>query len=137
MADAPEVRPPPAPGLVAPGLLVSRFGPAIAPLNALVLIGLDLTLRDVIHDRIGASWGMLAVILAGGLISYALNAGPIAVASTVAFVLAAGTDTAIYRALGDRARLVRVNGSNVVAGANRPRLAAWAQGEQPTLWRPS
>ena len=108
--------------VVAANLSVATFGPAASILNAFLFIGLDLTLRDRLHD----AWGgrqlvarMALLIAAGGAISYLLNrdAGQIAVASTVAFVVAGTLDGVTYQLLGDRARLVRINGSNVVGAA--------------------
>jgi uncharacterized PurR-regulated membrane protein YhhQ (DUF165 family) len=90
-------------------------------INAFVFIGLDLTARDRLHEQwqgqLKRNMGLL--ILAGSAISYLLNAsaGQIAVASCVAFGAAALADTAIYQALGNRERMVRVNGSNVVSAA--------------------
>ena len=65
-------------------------------------------------------WPRMALLIAaGGLISFLLNrdAAQIAVASTVAFTVAGVLDAVTYALLGDRSRLVRVNGSNVVAAA--------------------
>jgi hypothetical protein len=102
-------------------LLVSWLGPAVAPVNAFLLIGLDLTTRDALHDawRGKHLWPrMLALITAGGLLSLLLGgAAQIALASCAAFILAGCADAAAYAALGDRARLVRVNGSNVAGAA--------------------
>jgi hypothetical protein len=40
--------------MVAANLLVSVFGPIITPLNAFVLIGFDLAMRDWLHIRLRA-----------------------------------------------------------------------------------
>lgn len=108
--------------IVAANLSVATFGPAVAPVNAFLLIGLDLTLRDRLHDSWhghGLPWRMALLIATGGAITYLLNrdAGQIAVASAVAFAAAAALDGAVYALLGDRSRLLRVNGSNVVGAA--------------------
>jgi hypothetical protein len=87
---------------------------------AFLFIGLGLTTRDALHEQWhGRAAPMLALIVTGGAISWVLNrdAGMIAVASTVAFVLAASADWAVYSALGRRPRWQRVNGSNVVGAA--------------------
>ena len=108
--------------IVAANLSVAYFGPAVTVVNAFLFIGLDLTLRDRLHEawsgrQLVLRMGLL--IAAGGAISYLLNAsaGPIALASTVAFAVAAALDGLTYSLLGDRARLVRINGSNVVGAA--------------------
>jgi queuosine precursor transporter len=103
-------------------LLVAWLGPWFSPINAFVLIGLDLSLRDKLHDR----WQgknlpvrMGAMILAAGVLSYVINqdAGMIAIASVTAFVLSQLTDSAIYQKLRNKSWRVRANGSNVGGAA--------------------
>jgi uncharacterized PurR-regulated membrane protein YhhQ (DUF165 family) len=98
-------------------LSVAAFGPAISPVNAFVLIGLDLALRDWLHVRLRA-WQMLALICAAGALTYLLNqaAGKIAVASSAAFTAAALVDWATFARLRG-SWLVRANGSNVAGAA--------------------
>ena len=108
--------------IVAANLLVATFGPSVVIVNAFLFIGLDLTCRDRLHDAWRARWlvaKMGVLIAVGGALSYVLNAGAgqIAIASTVAFSVAAVLDGLTYAVLGDRARLVRVNGSNVLGAA--------------------
>lgn len=108
--------------IVAANLTVAWFGPAVAIVNAFLFIGLDLTARDRLHSAWhgrGLAWKMAALIGAGSLLSWLLDgaAGPIALASFVAFAVSATLDTIVYAALGQRAYLVRVNGSNVVSAA--------------------
>lgn len=102
-------------------LLVSRFGPSVAVINALLLIGLDLSTRDALHERWQgtALWPrMLALVCAGGVLSLVLGgSGRVAVASCASFVLAGAADAASYSLLRRRPRLWRVNGSNLVAAA--------------------
>lgn len=98
-------------------LSIAHFGPWISPLNAFVLIGLDLALRDWLHMRLKA-WQMGALIASSGAITYALNpaAGMIAVASSVAFTAAAVVDWATFVKLKG-SWLYRANGSNIAAAA--------------------
>lgn len=98
-------------------LSVAAFGPAISPVNAFVLIGLDLALRDWLHVRLRA-WQMLALILAAGGLTLLLNpaAGKIALASSVAFTVAALADWAAFARLRG-SWLFRANGSNVAGAA--------------------
>jgi uncharacterized PurR-regulated membrane protein YhhQ (DUF165 family) len=98
-------------------LSVAAFGPAISPLNAFVLIGLDLALRDWLHVRLRA-WQMLALIAAAGALTYMLNpaAGKIAIASSVAFTAAALVDWMTFARLRG-SWLIRANGSNVAGAA--------------------
>jgi uncharacterized PurR-regulated membrane protein YhhQ (DUF165 family) len=83
--------------MVAANLLVATFGPAISPINAFLLIGLDLTLRDWLHVRL-KTWQMGGLIVGTGLITYVLNpaSGMIAVASAVSFLVAALVDWAVF-----------------------------------------
>ena len=83
--------------MILANLLVSTFGPSITPINAFLLIGLDLTLRDWLHFRL-KTWQMGCLIVGTGGLTYLLNpaAGMIAVASAVAFLVAALVDWAVF-----------------------------------------
>lgn len=98
-------------------LSVAVFGPAISPVNSFFLIGLDLSLRDVLHVRL-RSWQMGALIACTGLLTYALNpsAGMIAIASSCAFSAAALADWVTFSSLKGT-WLFRSNGSNAVGAA--------------------
>lgn len=103
--------------MVLANLIVEKFGPAASPIIAFVLIGLDLALRDWLHVRLKV-WQMGVLIGATGLLTFILNpaAGQIAVASSVAFTLAATADWAVFAKLrGSWMR--RANGSNVAGAA--------------------
>jgi hypothetical protein len=104
--------------LVVANLLVTCLGPVSAPFIAFGLIGLELTLRDRLHDRYGAGLSLALVVLAGA-VSWMLvpGSGRIAAASFVAFVAAGWTDTGAYAALHRHSRAMRVNGSNVASAA--------------------
>lgn len=104
--------------MVAANLLVWWLGPWFSPINAFVLIGLDLTMRDVLHERL-SRWELAAVIAAGGLITWLVNpaAQMIALASATAFTAAALADWAAYAALHRQSWFIRANGSNVVGAA--------------------
>ena len=105
-------------------LLVSWLGPWVSPINAFLLIGLDLTLRDRLHDKWqgkNLSLRMGGLILAAGLLSFAINqnAGVIAIASFVAFTVSQMLDALVYQKMMRFERWKRVNSSNVVgAGAD-------------------
>lgn len=98
-------------------LSVATWGPLVSPINAFVLIGLDLALRDWLHVRLRA-WQMGALIASTGLLTYAMNpaAGMIAVASACAFSAAALVDWATFTRLRG-SWLFRANGSNVAGAA--------------------
>jgi uncharacterized PurR-regulated membrane protein YhhQ (DUF165 family) len=108
--------------IIAANLLVVQFGPRVAIINAFLFIGLDITTRDYLHEawRGKHLWlKMLLLIASGSILSYLLNrsAGPIALASFVAFAAAGLADTVIYVVLGERSKMLRINGSNVGAAA--------------------
>jgi hypothetical protein len=108
--------------IVTANLAVATFGPSITPLTAFLLIGLDLTSRDALHDR----WRhrhlplrMAALIAAGSLASWLINpaAGRIALASAIAFAIAATADALAYHLARRRPWLQRANASNVIGAA--------------------
>jgi queuosine precursor transporter len=98
-------------------LSVATFGPAISPINAFFLIGLDLALRDWLHVRLRV-WQMGALIAATGALTYVLNpaAGQIAIASACAFTAAALVDWGTFARLRG-SWVFRANGSNVAGAA--------------------
>jgi uncharacterized PurR-regulated membrane protein YhhQ (DUF165 family) len=103
--------------MIAANLSVATFGPWVSPINAFILIGLDLALRDWLHVRL-RMWQMGALIAGTGVLTYLLNpaAGQIAVASSVAFTAAALVDWTTFAKLRGT-WLVRANGSNVAGAA--------------------
>lgn len=98
-------------------LSIAHWGPWVSPINAFILIGLDLALRDWLHTRL-RMWQMGALIAATGALTFALNpaAGHIAVASAVAFTAAALVDWSVFVRLPG-SWLQRANGSNVAGAA--------------------
>ena len=103
--------------MIVANLTVAAFGPVVTPINAFVLIGLDLTLRDWLHLKVKA-WQMGLLIVATGVLTYALNpaAGQIAIASAMAFTAAALVDWGVFvKASGSWMR--RANLSNVAGAA--------------------
>lgn len=106
--------------IVAANLSIVYFGSQAAIWNALVLIAFDLTARDGLHEawRGRNLWPkMLTLIAAGSLLSWFLNrdAALIALASFSAFALAGVSDALIYVWMGDKSRLLKMNGSNVIS----------------------
>lgn len=104
--------------IVLANLSVLYFGPSAVYVNAFLFIGLDLTSRDKLHE----AWRgnnlflkMFFLVISGSLLSYLLNSDvyQIAVASTIAFGLAAITDSIVYQLLSNRSKMIRINGSNI------------------------
>lgn len=98
-------------------LSIAHFGPWVSPINAFLLIGLDLALRDWLHMRLTFKQ-MFALILASGGLTFALNpsAQHIVVASAAAFTVAALIDWQVFRKLAG-SWLRRSVGSNAVGAA--------------------
>lgn len=108
--------------LIGANLAATTFGPAATPIIAFFLIGLDLTLRDALHEawEDAQLWPrMLALVAVAGTVSYLLNpaAGQIAIASALAFTAAAIVDGAVFALLRRKSQAVRVHGSNLAGGA--------------------
>ncbi len=103
--------------MVLANLSVAALGPWVSPINAFVLIGLDLALRDWLHVRLRV-WQMGVLIAGTGALTYALNpaAGMIAIASSAAFTAAAVVDWATFARLRG-SWVFRANGSNVAGAA--------------------
>ena len=108
--------------IVAANLTVAWFGPSVTIINAFLFIGLDLTSRDKLHDAWhgrGLLWKMALLIASGSILSWIFNkdAGPIALASFIAFAFANAADAITYHLLKEKAKLLKINGSNVVSAA--------------------
>ncbi len=106
--------------LVAANLLVAMIGPWFSVVNSFVLIGLDLTLRDKLHDKWnGNPLKIGALIAVAGVVSYLLNpaSGQIAIASVVAFTLSMAADSFVYQKLKDKPWEKRTTGSNLAGAA--------------------
>jgi hypothetical protein len=110
--------------IVLANLTVSWWGPRMMVINSLLFIGLDLTARDGLHELWQTQgWGFVprmgALIATGSVITIALNLGAtrIAVASFVAFAVAAVVDTLVFHLARRLDRQDRANASNIVAAA--------------------
>ena len=107
--------------LVLANLSVAAFGPWVSPINAFLLIGLDLSLRDKLHERWkDRLWLRMGTLIAGaGAISFVLNpaAGTIAIASVVAFIASSLADALIYQRLIKQPWWIKANGSNIASAA--------------------
>lgn len=104
--------------IVSANLLIIWFGPVVSIFNAFLLIGLDLSLRDRLHDLWegeGLWWKMLALICGGSAITVLINwdALPIALASATAFLASGIGDALTYHKLRHKIFLFKANGSNI------------------------
>lgn len=87
--------------IVLANLSVAHFGPASTPINAFIFVGLDLTLRDKLHEEWHGRYltlKTLGLICSGAIITYFFNkdAGRIGTASVIAFSVALGVDALVY-----------------------------------------
>ena len=106
--------------LVTANLLVAFIGPWFSIINSFVLIGLDLTLRDKLHDEWnGNPIKIGALIAVAGVVSYLLNpaSGQIAIASVIAFTLSMMADSFVYQKLKNKSWVKRTTGSNLAGAA--------------------
>lgn len=89
--------------IVVANLTLTAWGPSAIIPNAFFLIGLDLITRDRLADFWGTTrwFKMLALIAAGGALSYWVNqdAATIATASVIAFAAAELVEAAVYHLL--------------------------------------
>lgn len=92
--------------------------------------GITLAARDLVQDTLGR-WAVVAVIAVGTVLSFALSAPEIAIASAVAFGFAELADFAAYTPLrarakfGDRRWAVAVIVSNVIGALADTALFLW------------
>jgi len=103
--------------IVMANLMVTWFG-TIAVLPAgFLLVGLDITGRDYLHEAWKKNrWLKMALLItAGSLLSWLINRNSerVAVASFLAFAGAGIVDTLTYTVLRKSRFLIRVNGSNL------------------------
>ena len=104
--------------IVSANLLILEFGPSVSILNAFFLIGLDLSLRDYLHDcwekNLKRNMGLLICAGSGLTILLNLEALQIALASATAFGISALLDSLVYHKLKTHPYLVRSNSSNLL-----------------------
>jgi uncharacterized PurR-regulated membrane protein YhhQ (DUF165 family) len=105
-----------------PCLIPVGFG-LMAP-SGVLMIGLALVLRDQVHETLGAKWA-LAAIAVGAALSFATSPAQLAVASTVAFVLAELADFAVYTPLRQKGRALAVAASGVAGAVIDSMLFVW------------
>lgn len=108
--------------LILTSILTHGGSPWWSVLTAFLFIGADFTLRDGLTDAWrgrGLTWKMALLIVAGSLLSYALNrdSATIATASAVAWGSAAVVDWAFYMTLYHRPWMQRTTGSNIPSSA--------------------
>lgn len=104
--------------IIAANILATIYGAKAAIIVAFTLIGLDLTVRDTLHEMWSGKnlWlKMLGLIFAGSALSFVINrnSGTIAIASFLAFLVASLVDFIIYSVLYKKKWIVKSNCSNI------------------------
>lgn len=105
---------------ISANLLVARFGPWALVVTAFFMIGLNITVRDALHEEWhgkGLVWKMALLIATGSVLSYAINhaAANVAIASFIAFAAAESVDALVYQLLYSRRWMLKVNASNAAS----------------------
>lgn len=99
---------------------LGAFGPAVSILTAFLLIGLNITTRDVLHrlwEGKDLWFRMSMLILLGAAISYIAGAGSVALASMIAFAASEFIDALVFTLLARWGQILRMNGSNAASAA--------------------
>lgn len=83
-------------------------GPCVVPVgfglsapSGVLMVGASLVLRDIVHERLGASWAILAIVV-GAALSAVFAPPALVIASTVAFLLSELGDMAVYAPLREK-----------------------------------
>ncbi|ANL99043.1 hypothetical protein AMC79_CH03281 [Rhizobium phaseoli] len=81
-------------------------GPCVIPVgfgleapSGVLMVGLALVLRDVIHERAGIAWAAFAIVV-GALVSYSTSPAALVMASVTSFVFAEAADLYVYARCG-------------------------------------
>lgn len=104
--------------VVLANLSASYFGIWITPINAFLLIGLEITVRDLLHERIN-HLQMIGIVLVAGILSYSINIDTqnIAIASLIAVTVSCLLDYAVFKRTKG-SWLKKSNTSNVFSSAS-------------------
>jgi uncharacterized PurR-regulated membrane protein YhhQ (DUF165 family) len=108
---------------VAPGLHTLPVGFGQEAPSGFVLVGVSLTLRDLVHRLLGPAW-TVAGIAVGATLAAAVNTD-LAVASGVTFLVAELMDLGVYAPLQRRQLTAAVVASNVVGALADSVLFLW------------
>ena len=98
-----------------PGLCLVPVAPGLMAPSGVLMIGLALVLRDVVHERLGWKWAVGAVLI-GAALSGFLAPPALVIASAAAFLFSEMADLAVYTPLRERKLWLAVLASGI-AGA--------------------
>lgn len=106
-------------------------GPCLVPVgfgleapSGVLMVGLALVLRDIVHRNMGGKWALSAVA-AGTLISYVVADPYIALASVTAFAVAELANQAIYQPIYRKNLIAAVLASSIVGAVLDSVLFVW------------
>lgn len=106
-------------------------GPCLVPVgfgltapSGVLLIGIALVLRDLVHRDLGARWAAAGVAI-GSALSFAIAPPELAFASLVAFAVSEALDQAVYTPLRRRRLVLAVLASGVVGAVADSALFLW------------
>lgn len=106
-------------------------GPCLVPVgfgltapSGVLVIGIALVLRDLVHRDLGARWAA-AGVAAGSALSFAIAPPALAIASFVAFAVSEALDQAVYTPLRRRRLVLAVLASGVVGAIADSALFLW------------
>ncbi|MFO1144524.1 MAG: VUT family protein [Amaricoccus sp.] len=106
-------------------------GPCLVPVgfgltapSGVLLIGIALVLRDLVHRDLGARWAAAGVV-AGSALSFVIAPPELALASFVAFAVSEALDQAVYTPLRHRRLVLAVIASGVVGAVADSALFLW------------
>lgn len=105
-----------------PCLVPVGFG-LMAPSGVLV-VGIALVLRDMLHDRLGSLWTAGAIVV-GAAISALIAPPALVLASGIAFLLSEAADMAVYTPLRERRLGLAVLASGVVGSIVDSAVFLW------------
>ena len=94
------------------GTCLVPVAPGIMAPSGVLMIGFALVLRDLVQRRLGAEFG-IAAIIAGAAISAALAPPSLVIASAAAFLLSEFADFAVYTPLARRRLVLAVFASGM------------------------
>ena len=83
--------------------------------SGVLMIGLALVLRDLVHERLGWRWALIAIVV-GAALSGLVASPALVIASAVAFLLSEAADMGVYTPLRNRQLVAAVLASGI-AGA--------------------
>lgn len=105
-----------------PCLVPVGFG-LMAP-SGVLLIGIALVLRDLVHRDLGARWAA-AGVAAGSALSFSIAPPELALASLVAFAVSEALDQAVYTPLRRRRLVLAVVASGIAGAVADSALFLW------------